>query len=132
MAIFQTIAGLINLALRFLFFLMPVWLPLLVVKIRYKKSNNLNIIPTEVQTTLTKFLFLNNKIIWINSAIAIVILFIGYKLVLSGGCEEMGCLAMPLVLAPIILSALIIIIIFVVTLISSITKFYHPNQKKII
>lgn len=134
MYIFKIIAGLINLVLMFLFFIMPVWLPILILKIRYKKMSGQTVIPTdpnvEEKTNLFKFIYSINKFVWLNSAIALILLCIGYKLVLNGGCEGMACLGMSFLLAPFILSFIIIGIILIVTLISSITKFYYPNQMK--
>lgn len=132
MAIFQIIAGLINLALMFLFFLMPIWLPALVLKLRYKKNSELMNIPAKENLNLLKSIYQKNGIVWINSGVALILIYVGFKLIVHGGCQEMGCLAMPLLLGPLVLSAIVIGIILVITLISSITQFYFPNQKKFI
>ncbi|MFA6999531.1 MAG: hypothetical protein WC241_00250 [Candidatus Paceibacterota bacterium] len=144
--IFKTIAGLINIALVFLFYTMPIWILLLILNIKYKKKNTVIITNNEVKEAniivsvnnevkkdgLFNFVFNKNKAILFNSIIILILLFLGYYFALHASCEGLGCLVSGLLLVPFILSFIVIGIILIVRLISGIVEFYYPNQKKFI
>ena len=145
MMIFKTIAGLIDMALMFLFYAMPIWIVALLVLVFKGKKNNIispinneikadNIIVTVNDEVKKKgffsFVFNKNKNIWFKSLIIIIFLSIGYYFASHASCEEMGCLLAGILLVPFIFSFIAVGIVLIVRLVSSITQFYYPNQKK--
>lgn len=142
--IFKTIAGLINIALMFLFYTMPIWVLILIINFRRKKDSTIVATNEEIKEGnitnpmndetrkegLFSFIFNKNKTTWFKSLIIIIFLSVGYYFASHASCEGLGCLVSGIILVPFILSFVIIFAILIVKLISSIVEFYHPNQKK--
>jgi len=128
-----------------LFFAMPVCvLFFLVLSFKHKKNDVITSINNEIKEDniivssndeikkedFFSFVFNKNKSTWFKSLILIIFLSIGYYFALHISCEGLGCLASGILLVPFILSFIAVGIVLIVRLISSITEFYHPNQKK--
>lgn len=111
---------------------MPIWVILLVTSIKYGKKSELEISSPEEKVSLIKYLFSKNKFILINSFIALILLGFGSLWLRSGGCEggATGCMGYAIMVIPVLLSFLVIGIVLLVSVISSVSKYYYPNQIK--
>ncbi len=132
MEILRALGGLLIYSLMFLYFAMPIWVILLVTSIKYGKKSELEISSPEEKVSLIKYLFSKNKFILINSFIALILLGFGYLWLMRGGCEggATGCMGYAIMVIPVLLSFLVIGIVLLVSVISSVSKYYYPNQIK--
>lgn len=134
MEILRVIGAFAIYCLMFLYFAMPMWLLLLVTNVKYGKKSDEVITLSEEKLSLYKHLYSKNKYILINSVITLIILGIGYSWLRNGMCEggTPGCFSSAVMSIPVILSFLLVGITLFISILSSVTKYYYPNQKRFV